>query len=162
MKRIPFNYSLFFNAVAGLIGRCYDGHVDAGWEGYYERWFFPKDKAEEERFHEYARIIAGWMNIFDIQFAGSRCEFGKAYPPSSDPIWDKVLQIKITFTLQPKKDEKIPVAVVTQLCRYGISGPVEEQLKEYRALLEKHGGKMDDEALEYLKKEIEALESHCK
>jgi len=92
MTRVSFNYLLFYNALIGLLGREPDSMVRLGDDGFYDFYYLPKDDQEKLFLAKQARVVAKWLDRFEIMFSGSRCEFGRSLPsyPEND-----VLQIKI-------------------------------------------------------------------
>lgn len=78
MPKIPFNYGLFYHSMLGLFGREPDRMTRHGDDGYYRFLYEPQDDQEREKFSEHRETIARWMDIFDIIFSSSRCEYGKS------------------------------------------------------------------------------------
>ena len=93
MKRIPFHFGLFFNAVVGMLGREPDSKVFQGYDGFYELRYQPKDDKEADKFREHSQTFREWLDLFEITFSDSRCEFGMPHPPQSGD--KEQLQIRI-------------------------------------------------------------------
>jgi len=98
-----FNYGLFYHAMIGLIGREPDHRYRLGWDGYYEFHYNPKDEKEVKKLMEAAGILAQWLDIFDIIFSGSICQYG------IDPIRPEakeILYIRIRHPVEDKSTGK--------------------------------------------------------
>ncbi len=102
--RIPFHFGLFSNAMVGLIGRDPDDQTCLGFDGFYDFRYQPKNDTERKELRQYAEILAKWLDMFDIQFSGSRCEYGKATP--IQPNSEDVLQVKISLPVKNKVDNQ--------------------------------------------------------
>lgn len=91
--KAPFHYGLFYSAMIGLIGREPDGRNCAGSKGFYDFTYTPTSDRDRKDLEKAAGVLATWLDVFDITFSGSRCEFG------IDPIRrgeSPVLNIRIT------------------------------------------------------------------
>ena len=99
MVRAPFHFGLFYHAMIGLIGREPDDRICYGLDGFYDIRYRPRDNAERIKFREHAAKLAQWLDIFDIQFSGSRCEYGSL---NNAIIDDELLQIKITHLIEKR------------------------------------------------------------
>lgn len=102
MVRMPFHFGLFYNAIIGLLGREPDRKLCCGFDGFYDFMYIPRNKDEQEKFSRNARAIAEWLDLFEIQFSHSRCEYGSKNDPNYTT--DNVLHIKISHPVKKEKD----------------------------------------------------------
>lgn len=74
---IPFDYSLFYNAMVGLIGRIPSTMIRYGSVGFYDFVYIPENDTERRIFLEHVETIRRWLSYFDVQTQDSktRCEF---------------------------------------------------------------------------------------
>lgn len=86
----------------GWIGREPDHATRLGWDGLYEFRYVPKNQAEVKKLEEAASILAQWLDLFDITFSRSRCEFGIPSPKAKGD--QDQLQIRIVHLVQPQKE----------------------------------------------------------
>ena len=98
-ERFPFPGGLFYYLMSGLLKREPDRMVRWGFDGFYEYWYKPKDNEEAKFLEKNARVLAGWLNNFDIMFSRSRCEYGK-YVPLQDDDSGNILQIRIQQVME--------------------------------------------------------------
>lgn len=75
-RTIPFDYSLFWHSMKGLIGREPDKKIQNGLEGFYEFRFEPRDSGEVERFGNYVPTLLRWLWSFEIDRINSSCVYG--------------------------------------------------------------------------------------
>lgn len=94
MAKIPFHFTLFYGAMVLEAGRVPDRECCEGADGMYEFIYEPQDPEEAKHFERRVALrIAKLLDLFDIIFSGSRCEFGSRNDPSYPK--DNVLYIKV-------------------------------------------------------------------
>lgn len=100
-QRMPFHYGLFYNAMIGFLGREPDHATRLGWDGFYEFRYLPKNQEEARKLEKAASTLAQWLDLFEITFSRSRCEFGIPSPRAKGD--QDQLQIRIAHPVEPEK-----------------------------------------------------------
>ena len=74
--KAPFDNSLLRHAMIGLVGREPDRHWGGQANGHIVYKYLPNEATPIEKLEDHAQVIAGWLDLFDIRFSGSRCSAG--------------------------------------------------------------------------------------
>jgi hypothetical protein len=97
--KIKFDYGLFYHAMIGLLGRDPDRCVRLGMDGFYHFKYIPTGEVEVKLFSEHVVTLGRWLDLFEIIFSESRCEYGRArMSESGDP---DVLEVIIKHLPRP-------------------------------------------------------------
>ncbi len=97
LEKVVFGDDFFYFAMVGLIGRTPDFLFTHGVDGFYEFMYCPENDNEEEDLIEAVEKISRWLDLFDIKFSETMCQYG------SDP-WEEldgeglIIRVKIKTT----------------------------------------------------------------
>lgn len=100
--KVPFNSSLFFNAVERMLGEPVK-HTDLFDKKSYQDYFWevPKGRESKKKFFDEIPKIGEWLKLFNIEFPGSRCDVAK-WDDSPKP---NTLYFRITISYNNKEKE---------------------------------------------------------
>ena len=80
--RQPFHLGLFYSAMRGSLERKPDQETIRDDEGFCQFVYVPHNSTERQKFSVCANCLTKMLDTFEIQFSGSRCEYGSRNDPS--------------------------------------------------------------------------------
>lgn len=101
---IPFDHSLFWCAMIGLLGREPDDRVNQRMNGYHSFRYKPKDATENKKFIDSIKMLKGWLSNFDLVPLESRCEYGPLTCPQEHEVGKNYLDICIVYPVKKSED----------------------------------------------------------
>lgn len=102
MRTVPFDYSFFYHAMVGLLGREPDTKYCGGLGGIYTFRYEPKDNEEVKKFSAYVMALQQWLSLFEIIPFRTRCDYGRLAHPQKEEEGRDYLDIVIVHPVERK------------------------------------------------------------